>query len=126
MSNDESATIREDVRWIVLLTAVMESVTCLLRFGFGMRSTRDTTAVAEWTGGIRIHHGYVGAAMLVLALASTNSNRCRPSIRRPSVQKWILRRVGGAMVASDLVHHFLVLWPITGDPQFDLVYPGDA
>jgi len=24
---------------------------------------------------------------------------------------------------SDIVHHFLVLWPITGNPEFDLFYP---
>ena len=28
-----------------------------------------------------------------------------------------------AFVASDLMHHFLILWPITGSPEFDIVYP---
>ena len=31
--------------------------------------------------------------------------------------------VGAALVISDLVHHFLVLWPVTGNPQFQLFYP---
>ena len=39
----------------------------------------------------------------------------------PSIALWILA-IG--LVVSDLVHHFLVLWPLTGSPQFDLFYPG--
>lgn len=35
---------------------------------------------------------------------------------------WVLR-VGAALILSDLAHHFLVLWPIAGDPHFDWVYP---
>ena len=31
--------------------------------------------------------------------------------------------IGIALALSDAVHHFLVLWPIVGSPQFDLVYP---
>ena len=31
--------------------------------------------------------------------------------------------LGAALFLSDMVHHFLVLWPVTGSPQFDLVYP---
>jgi hypothetical protein len=26
------------------------------------------------------------------------------------------------LLASDLVHHFVVLWLLTGSPQFDLFY----
>jgi hypothetical protein len=29
---------------------------------------------------------------------------------------------GSALLFSDLAHHFLVLWPTTGSPQFDLFY----
>ena len=36
---------------------------------------------------------------------------------------WWMMTIGLAMIVSDLMHHFLVLWPITGDPKFDLVYP---
>ena len=34
--------------------------------------------------------------------------------------------VGLALIKSDLIHHFLVLWPITGRHEFDLVYPERA
>lgn len=112
----EDSSVRHDVRWIALLTTAMESVTCLFRFGFGLESTRDTTVIARFTGGIRIHHGYVGAVMVLVA---SKNARCR---RHPLLQSWV-RRVGWAMIVSDLIHHFLVLWPITGDPQFDLMYP---
>ena len=31
--------------------------------------------------------------------------------------------LGLALIKSDLMHHFLVLWPFTGSHDFDLVYP---
>jgi hypothetical protein len=27
------------------------------------------------------------------------------------------------LIFSDLAHHFIVLWPITGSPEFDIIYP---
>lgn len=36
---------------------------------------------------------------------------------------WICFVVGVGLLSSDLIHHFLVLWPMTGSPDFDLVYP---
>ena len=39
------------------------------------------------------------------------------------LRHWGLR-IGGALFASDLIHHFAVLWPVTGSPGFDLRYPG--
>jgi hypothetical protein len=30
---------------------------------------------------------------------------------------------GAALALSDLVHHFVVLWLVVGDPEFHLVYP---
>ncbi len=88
---------------IVLLTALFEAVTLCGRFVFGLQSTRDTRCLARWTGGLRIHHGYVG---VVLCLVPEPACFC----------------VGAALVLSDLAHHFLVLWPITGHHAFDLTY----
>jgi hypothetical protein len=31
--------------------------------------------------------------------------------------------IGLGLFFSDVIHHFLVLWPIEGNPQFDLWYP---
>ena len=108
-------------RSIAILTITLEGFTCLLRFGLGMESTRDTaSSVGRWTGGIRIHHGYIGIALLLTARwCQTRRSRPVASV----LQRRRMQIVGWSLVASDLIHHFLVLWPITGSPHFDLVYP---
>lgn len=93
--------------------AILEGITCLMRFGLELESSRDTAFLATLTFGVRIHHGYVGAAvMLVGALLG----------RHPTLAR-LLIIAGLGLLVSDLVHHFAVLWPITGSPEFDLVYP---
>lgn len=104
---------RLDLWWALGLTALFEAVTCLFRFGLGMQSTRDTGTVGAWTFGLRIHHGYVGVVMVAVAFAFPAGGWLRA---------WLLR-IGLALVLSDLAHHFLVLWPVTGSPHFDLTYP---
>lgn len=89
----------------------IEAITCALRFGLGLQSSRDTSALARWTLGLRIHHGYVGVALLVACAFS-----------RPSRLRDGLLVAGVALAASDLIHHFIVLWLVTGDPKFDLFY----
>lgn len=101
-----------EVLWVLLLTVGMQAATMLLRFGLDMQSTRDTPFLKPLTLGLRIHHGYCGAALLLLTWVT------RPSARTP----WY-RRIGLALILSDLIHHLLVLWPLTGSPQFDLFYP---
>jgi hypothetical protein len=97
---------------ILLLAALIEALTLYCRFGLDLQSTRDTRWLARWTRGIRIHHGYVGAVALgPLMLAPVE-----PMIADIGVI------AAGALILSDLVHHFLVLWPLTGSPQFDLTY----
>ena len=106
---------RQALLLIVGLTIFIELVTALFRFGFQLESTKHTAStVGMLTGGIRIHHGYVGVVMC-LASAFFKGDR-----RFYSQVLWI---IGSSLVLSDLIHHFLVLWPITGSPQFDLVYP---
>lgn len=108
-------TTRQVITYAVLLAVLIEAVTVFFRFGLEMESTRDTAStVGQWTGGIRIHHGYIGLVAVLMAAAVLR--------RRPWMARWILV-IGLALLASDLVHHFLVLWPIVGSPQFDLVYP---
>lgn len=91
---------------------VLEAATAVARFGFGLRSTQDTGFLAGLTFGLRVHHGYVGAVLLLAA----------PLVRRAAVRRWLVV-VGLALVSSDLLHHFAVLWPLTGSPQWDWVYP---
>jgi hypothetical protein len=95
----------------LLLVATIELLTCLLRFGLHLEATRDTGALGALTFGLRIHHSYVGVVLMILGLL----------LARGIVLRWLLI-VGGALVVSDLVHHFLVLWLATGSPQFDLFY----
>ena len=101
--------------WTAVLTAAIEFFTCLLRFGLRLQSTRDTAStIGQLTCGLRIHHSYVGAAIVLMSCWLWN--------RQPRVTWWLLI-IGLSLVFSDLIHHFLVLWPIEGSPQFDLVYP---
>ena len=97
-----------------LLAIAIEALTVLLRYGFGLESNRDTAStVGVVTMGLRIHHGYVGLVCLLLALAA----------RRRWPRAWSpLVVIGLALVLSDAIHHFLVLWAIEGSPQFDLWY----
>ncbi len=107
--------------WAIALTLVFEAITILFRFGFRVQATRDTARyVARWTRGLRIHHGYWGVPLLVLGGAALGT-----SIGPAQAAAWMVI-VGLALIKSDLMHHFLVLWPITGRHEFDLVYPERA
>ncbi|NLI76360.1 MAG: hypothetical protein GX442_07960 [Candidatus Riflebacteria bacterium] len=101
------------LRPVVAGVALIEGVTALFRFGLGLESTRDTAAtVGRLTGGIRIHHGYIGVLLLLIA---------RRLVREGPARRWALI-LGWSLALSDLIHHFVVLWLATGSPQFDLVY----
>ncbi len=102
--------------YTLALALVMEAVTLFFRFGLHLESTRDTRFLAGLTFGIRIHHGYVGLLMVLLAFIPARGAALRNGL--------IL--LGGALLLSDLIHHFLVLWPITGSPEFDLSYSSAA
>jgi hypothetical protein len=94
------------------LAVVIEAITVALRFGLRLESTRDTaSSIGVLTLGLRVHHGYIGVLLLPLGW-------CFPAGLRHLL--WIIA-IG--LIFSDLAHHFLVLWPITGSPQFDFVYP---
>lgn len=104
--------------WAIALTLLFEAVTVLFRFGFKVEATRDTAKyIARWTRGIRIHHGYWGVPLLILGVALLAT-----SMGPIQAAAWSVI-LGLALIKSDLMHHFLVLWPITGNHDFDLVYP---
>ena len=101
--------------WAVALTVVFEGITLLMRFGLQLESTRDTAStIGRLTCGIRIHHSYIGGVMILVA--------CCLWDRYPKLMWWMLA-TGLGLFFSDMIHHFLVLWPIVGSPQFDLTYP---
>ncbi|MEO1527506.1 MAG: hypothetical protein AAFX06_18920 [Planctomycetota bacterium] len=106
----------QGVFWIVTVTVLLELACCLLRFGFGMTSSVSTAStIGAITFGYRIHHGYLGivAGPIGYWLA-----------KRPYDFGWLLFVAAMGLLWSDLIHHFAVLWPITGSPQFDFRYPG--
>ena len=107
-------TRKQIAMWSLVLTAVIELTTIIMRFGLKMQSTRDTAStIGVLTHGIRIHHGYIGVIVVIIALSFLKI--------KPALSQWMIV-LGTAFVCSDLVHHFLVLWPIVGSPQFDFVY----
>ena len=118
-------SVRRVVLWSLFAAIVFELITLVSRFGLGLQSTRDTQFLAAWTMGFRIHHGYVGVLGLLCVLLC--------GLLLPDVQKgkwrgisrgkwgWLLI-ISVGLIASDLIHHFAVLWPLTGSPQFDLTY----
>jgi hypothetical protein len=104
---------RLDLIWGSVAGLLIEMLTCILRFGIKLQSTRDTTFIGRFTFGYRVHHGYIGLIAILAALSP---------LLRGRVRVWTFR-VGLALLLSDLLHHFVVLWITTGSPQFDLVYP---
>ena len=100
--------------WCLVLTAVIELVTVFLRFGLGLTAQEHSAWLAPFTFGYRDHHSYLGVVLFVAGLLVSK----RPSLRR------VLFIAGGALVLSDMIHHFLVLWPVTGSPEFYTRYPG--
>ena len=108
-------TGKQILGWSLPLTAAIEVVTVIFRFGLKLESSRDTAStVGVFTCGVRIHHGYVGVLAIVIALLCLRV--------RPVLSRWMLV-LGTALVFGDLIHHFVVLWIAAGSPEFHLVYP---
>lgn len=105
--------VSQIIMWTVVLAIAFELLTLAMRFGAGLQSTRDTDYIGYLSFGIRIHHGYIGLIMLLIAAI-------RPE---PAAWRNLTVLLGAALVLSDIAHHYLVLWPLTGSPEFDLMYP---
>jgi len=98
------------------LTFAVELLTVFFRFGLGLRSGTRGSRIGRLTRGLRIHHGYIGVALLAVAALFGSS----------SVAGTALFFTGIALALSDAIHHFLVLWPLTGAAELDLRYPAPA
>ena len=100
---------------VAVVTGIIEAVSIFLRFGLDIVASRDTqSTVAPLTGNLRIHHGYIGIVLLLLAWFLF---KLYPKTARG------LGILGAALVLSDLIHHLLVLWPLTGSPELHFFYP---
>ncbi len=95
------------------LTVIIELITILLRFGCNLRSQSNLRFLGYLTGGVRIHHMNAGIIIFMIV----------PFLQIPLFWQQAVLAAGAALVLSDLIHHFLVLWPITGSHEFDLTYP---
>ncbi|HFC12651.1 MAG TPA: hypothetical protein ENJ56_07375 [Anaerolineae bacterium] len=79
-----------------------------------MESTRDTAStIGTLTHGVRIHHGYLGIVIIIATVLFLKTQKKVYALLLPA---------GIALLFSDLIHHFLILWPIVGTPQFDFFY----
>ena len=96
----------------LLLALFFAAITAVLRIGGNLSMQRNTQWVAQMTFGVRIHHGYVGLLLLILAAV-------RPWRRDRRKQMCLM---GIALVVSDALHHFVVLWIFTGAPEFNFLY----
>ena len=96
-----------------VLTLAIEALTLLGRFALGLQAANPHAVVKACTFGLRIHHGYIGVICLLAAIC----------LRKRLALRDIALAAGAALVLSDLAHHFLVLWPITGHHEFYFVYP---
>lgn len=105
----------------IFFILVFEWVTYYFRFILGMEGTKFTRVVGKFTGGLRIHHGYIGV-LLVL------TRNWFPTSTLPIVGDWqqLASMIGWGCILSDGIHHFYVLYPYTGSHDFDLVYPENS
>ena len=99
------------------VTAGIEALCLVLRYGMSLKSSETTAGTIGWiTGGIRVHHGYVGLIMLIVIAVLPHW--------RGGLRDWLII-LAIALFASDIIHHFGVLWIVEGDPHFDLMYSDD-
>ncbi|MAE49638.1 hypothetical protein CMI48_02305 [Candidatus Pacearchaeota archaeon] len=95
---------------ILIIAFFIEAITIFGRFFFKLSSKRIYIKLIkrfEFKFFIHFHHLFFG---LILSLVSFHYGFV------------FLFNLGFAMVLSDLVHHFVVLWIIIGNPEFHLIY----
>ena len=90
---------------VLAWTAGIELVTCVGRFGFGLRSKDWASRYRPFTLGVRVHHAYFAALVLPAALLAPVEIGLRD----------VLVAAAAGLVLSDLLHHFVVLPVLTGE-----------
>ena len=97
---------------VVVSIVFIEIITCIGRFGFDISMKEKEGTITKLTFGVRIHHGYVGAFCLISAFVVTRFKPTRGFITN-------LLYIGGwALLISDIIHHFIVLYLMVGKTEF--------
>lgn len=99
-----------DFTLLLICTLALEGVTLLgRRLSGGMRRVGENrwgALLRKLTFGIRVHHGYIGAVLWFAGHLTSGE---------------LLMFIGAVMFWSDILHHTL-LWVVTGDPEYDIVW----
>ena len=98
----------------IVTTVLFEGITLFMRYFYKLESTRDTAStIGVLTFGIRIHHSYIGLLFLLISIYF---------LKHHKYYNWFYA-ISIGLISSDFIHHFLILWPIEGSPEFHLIYP---
>ena len=95
---------------LLILTLIIELITIFFRFVLKTSSKKNIHKILlrfNLKYFIHFHHGFLGIFLLIISLFVTS----------PYLLIFSL-----ALILSDAIHHLLVLWPITGNPEFHLIY----
>lgn len=96
--------------FIILLAISLELLTVFVRFKFKIK-TKDVLIKImkhfDLKKIVHFHHGFVGIIIFVIAYF---------------YGLFFWADIGFGILISDAIHHFLVLWPIMGSPEFHVLY----
>ena len=97
--------------WLIISVAfVIEIITIIGRFKFKISTKNLWTSIMKhynrrhW---VHVHHVFLGLLIVAVSLIVKNN---------------LALNLGLGIMASDVVHHLLVLWPLIGSPEFHVVY----
>jgi len=86
----------------IILGLLIEAVTIICRSIFGSNKARYKKIKFKYK--IRIHHGYIGILLILIYYLF--------------YQLDYIFIIGGALLLSDIIHHFIVLPILTGKTEF--------
>jgi hypothetical protein len=114
--------LAQPVRSGLVLAVLIEGVTCFNRFVLGLRAKDHLDLLTAPTMGLRVHHGHVGLFLIAVWAGGRLVARLRRGRGASGGREgpWLAAALalGIGLAVSDAVHHLLVLWPLTGSPEF--------
>ncbi len=101
--------------WFIIITAVIiEIITIIGRFKFNISTKELWTSLMKhynrrhW---VHMHHVFLGLIIVAISLIVKNN---------------LALNLGIGIILSDAIHHFVVLWPLIGSPEFHVIYKNKA